>query len=144
MIQQLYIQLLELLRRNYNNKVKTDVELTKICKSIFGKKYIGTFAYNQFSTKNGYSIINTDDSNGHGIHWIAIYKKGKNIYIYDSFGRKTKNVLNNFHQKWNKKYKLIDSKNDAEQSDYQEDCGIRCISWLLCVDKINITEALKI
>lgn len=32
------------------------------------------------------AIINLDDFNGPGTHWVAYYKKGQCVYYFDSFG----------------------------------------------------------
>jgi len=57
-----------------------------------------------FSPK--YGVYNT--MNGPpGEHWIACY----NNYTYDSFGR--------------------DASQDAEQEESEDDCGQRCIAWLM-------------
>ena len=41
-----------------------------------------------------FSIMNLDENNKKGSHWIAIYQQEKTLYIYDSFARN--NILNKF------------------------------------------------
>lgn len=36
--------------------------------------------------KNECAIINLDDINGPGTHWVAYYKKHRYAYYFDSFG----------------------------------------------------------
>ena len=31
-------------------------------------------------------LLNMDDSNGQGTHWVSLYVKGNNCYYFDSFG----------------------------------------------------------
>lgn len=38
------------------------------------------------SLDNECAIINLDDINGPGTHWVAYYKKGRYAYYFDSFG----------------------------------------------------------
>lgn len=49
----------------------------------------GTFMRNNLPKtclKNESAIINLDDVNGPGTHWVAYLKKGKAAYYFDSFG----------------------------------------------------------
>lgn len=84
-------------------------------------------------SKDGYMIINTDFIGGSGIHWIAAYKKGKDIYIYDSFGRLGKNILPNLVKRMKQKGYTIhntDTKDQDQHGYTSVDCGHRCISAL--------------
>lgn len=36
--------------------------------------------------RNECGIINLDDNDGPGTHWVAYYKEKKSIYYFDSFG----------------------------------------------------------
>ena len=52
------------------------------------RNYLGTFARDELSFiihKNQGIIINTDKSDGPGLHWVAIYMDERAIY-FDSFG----------------------------------------------------------
>ena len=145
-MQDKYLFILNKLRKSYGNKELNSDQLKVIGTRIFGKQlFNGVFPWDLYNEKNGFSIINTDNSNGNGIHWVAIYQNNNKIYVYDSFGRYTTNILKEFHKKMtNKGYQVIDSKRDAEQSDYQADCGLRCIAWLYIVKKYGINKALLI
>ena len=95
--------------------------------------------------KQGYQIINVDNSNQKGSHWIAIYITPKTCYIYDSFGRPSKKLLIYLTKKLKThKMKWKDSDNDAEQFGNSEICGQLCISWLSCIQKFGLMNALKI
>lgn len=142
-----YNKILKLLRKQYGTSALYSDELNNIGLHYFGKNWGGVYPHDTAPIKRvkKYFIVNTDDSNGDGEHWVACLKVKNNIYIYDSFGRQTKNVLKQFHKRLNHgKYNLIDSHRDAEQSDYQEDCGVRCISWLLIAKHDGIKKALTI
>lgn len=83
------------------------------------------------------AIINLDKHNEPGSHWIAMVCNDKMI-IYDSFGRKTRDILPNF----NKEY--INAQDDAEQNINEENCGSRCVSFLNVYDKLGSEYALLI
>lgn len=36
--------------------------------------------------KNENAIVNLDNSDGYGTHWVAYKKKGNNVQYFDSFG----------------------------------------------------------
>ena len=85
-------------------------------KEMLGKKYIGTFAQDEMPNRSGYMIVNVDTSkkiNTDKAHWVAIYQTPKTLYVYDSFGRLTQNVLKLISKKTKKK--IVDSKHDPEQ-----------------------------
>ena len=99
---------------------------------MFGDLFIGVFPSNRlpkFSSKNKYAIVNLDKHNEPGSHWIALaYDNKKNkIFVYDSFGRPTKEILPSAYEKYDN---LKDSDYDAEQKIFETDCGARSFSWL--------------
>jgi hypothetical protein len=86
-------------------------------------------------------IINTDLVGGPGIHWVAIYTTGKHYYIYDSFGRQSKKIIPKFVKGG---VRFTDSDYDAEQKDYETNCGQRALAWLVFRQRYGIHNALKI
>ena len=81
--------------------------------------------------KNDCIIFNTDNHDQEGEHWVALC----NNYVYDSFGS-----ISIF--KFNKKYNKTDE--NPEQGIFEENCGYRCIAWILCCDKFGVKETSKI
>ena len=86
-------------------------------------------------------MINTDKKEGSGIHWCSGIKKGKNVYLYDSYGRNSSKILKMFVNKLKKKgYKI----HNTDIFDYDQrghtssSCGHRCISSLKIADKYGI------
>ena len=133
-----------------SNETHTDF-LNKVGRMLFNKKYVGTFPQDKaILDKKGtyYQIINTDLSNESGTHWVALVNTPDTIYVYDSYGRDTRTLLPFLYSKVkNKKIKIIDSRNDPEQTDIKEDkntCGQRCLAFLWVVEKLGIKEAIKI
>ena len=121
----------------YHHPLST-TEINYICFNLFGNKYTGTYASDRIPKRFKYIIVNLDPSHKRGSHWVAMCNINNKIYVYDSFGRKTNKILPTF------KGKSIMSDDDAEQKKLEINCGHRCISWLMCVDKYKIKEALKI
>jgi hypothetical protein len=74
---------------------------------------------------------------------VACIKVKKTLYVYDSFGRQTKYILKKL-LKLNKGTRIIESRRDPEQQGNQQDCGLRCITWLLIAKKHGIKKALTI
>jgi hypothetical protein len=59
-------------------------QLSKILK--IKNLYILTKDYIKKPLKNGNYIINLDNHNGQGTHWVSFIKKDDIIYYFDSFG----------------------------------------------------------
>jgi len=124
-------------------------DLNNAAKQVFGPQFKGVYAQDTVPKNllpNSMFIFNTDLSNKPGIHWCAGYKAGKNVYIYDSYGRKSSKLLPVLKkQHTGGGFKIIDSDTlDKEQTVNQRNCGIRCLAWLSIVRDFGIKEALKI
>ena len=63
----------------------SNLKIDKILKN--NKNYIGTFSKNDvpFSKNNQATIINLQDSNQPGSHWVSFKKIGNKISYFDSF-----------------------------------------------------------
>lgn len=135
-----YNQILNVVCSCVGNSTTYGTDLTKFGKELFGKKYIGTFASNEIpKLKNGnYCIVNLDKSYENGSHWIAMVRLSGKDYVYDSFGRKTTEILPDF------KEKTIDADYDAEQSITETNCGARCLAFLFFTSRYGIKNALKL
>jgi len=122
-----------------------NVQLDELGKKLFGKKYLGTFAQDELPTRSGYLIINVDTSkkiNTDRAHWVAIKQTPKTLYVYDSFGRLTENILKLISKKTKKK--IVDSKHDPEQFGYTEICGQLAMAFLCVAHDLGIKRALTI
>jgi len=135
-----YNEILSVIHSVLGTTTTFGIQLTDVGKHLFGKNYIGTFASNEVPIlKNGEKcIVNLDKSYETGSHWIACLYENNNYYIYDSFGRKTTDILPLFNRI------TIDSEYDPEQNDNQKDCGSRCIAFLWFAERYGIKNALKI
>lgn len=90
-----------------------------------------------------YLITNLDDSNMPGSHWVALAydipdeslgKKQGLIWVYDSFGRKTGDILPQLAKQFGKN-NLRMADDDAEQKLIEDDCGARCLAFLYIFDR---------
>jgi len=113
------------------------------CKKIKGLKFLGVFMVDQLPPlRAGTFVLNIDVSTGKGIHWTAGVIEGKTIYIYDSFGRRAKNLIQVFRNKVKSKGFRIKNTDLTDSDQYgttSVDCGHRTISSL----KIYKTYGLK-
>jgi len=141
-IEKIYNEYVKKIISIFGNKETTTTILNNIGYKLFKNKYKGTYASNQvplLNNKQPYCIINVDKSNMQGSHWVAVAYKNKKVYVYDSFGRKTKSLIPHF------RYKIYqDTEYDPEQNKSEDNCGQRCLAWLLIFDKYGPKKALQI
>ena len=145
MAESLFRQYKKKIIQELGRKALDDLQINNICKELLGKKFKGVFAQDKLPNTTGFMIVNTDSSkkiNSTTCHWVGIYSTPKTIYIYDSFGRKTKNVLPLIYN--NTKKKIVESYNDAEQWGYTELCGHLSICFLCVANDLGIRKALTI
>lgn len=87
-------------------------------------------------SNNHCCIFNNHDSNTAGEHWLSLIKSNNKIYIYDSFGRP------NDHFKLPREYKQ--SEKSPEQLITENNCGYRCIAYIIVFDRFGRDTALYI
>jgi hypothetical protein len=129
-------EILPLVESIIGNSTTTNFELNKIGKVLFGKQYLGTFAADRFPKKNlsispQFCILNLDKTGQPGSHWVGCVILKSSILIYDSFGRKSSEIL---PDTFNKGQIIQDTEYDPEQSIEQLNCGARCIAALVIFD----------
>ena len=134
--------ILKKLRNAYGIQALDNFQLDEIGKRLIKPNFCGVYAYDQYPIHKEdctYSIINTDNSRQPGTHWIGVYKKDKTLYIFDSFGRFSKNILKKFVKSHVAEgYKIVDINHTSDQGNNQQDCGLRCITTLLLIKKYGI------
>ena len=70
-------------------KPLSNFDIIDICTSLKINNFKGVFMRDEptICNSNDESIIlNMDDSEGQGTHWVSLYVKGNNCYYFDSFG----------------------------------------------------------
>lgn len=86
-------------------------------------------------------ILNKSLSGGKGEHWVAIWQENGDHYCFDSFGRSIDRIMPVFDRNAGGGVIYND---DVIQKDSQEDCGQRCIAFLILANKFGIANAIKI
>ena len=68
----------------------TDAEIERYAKILNVRHFRGVYMRNGLPRKkprkNESAVVNLDDRNGPGTHWVAYKKVGKNVQYFDSFG----------------------------------------------------------
>lgn len=120
-----------------------DIQLTKVGKKLFGHKYLGTFSQDKVPMNHlGYCIANVDTTGQAGSHWVSLVFTPHHCYIYDSFGRLSKNLLPILFEKLrHKKIIQVDSDPKPEQFGNTAICGQLALSFLLTVEKYGVEKA---
>jgi hypothetical protein len=98
-------------------------------------------------SRDGYMIINNDFIGGPGIHWLSCIKQGKNLYIYDSFGRPGIKILPKLVAKMKAMGYTIYDADTSDQDQYGNtsvDCGQRSVSALMIAHKYGIKAFLTL
>jgi hypothetical protein len=116
--------------------VTDDHQLIRAGNRLLGQNFAGVVASDQIpdiSSDPMYLIVNLDKHDRPGSHWVAICVSGGRMYFYDSFGRTIDSIMPSAIQ-------FADSNdlpiiggghNAAEQDVHEQDCGARCLAWLL-------------
>ena len=132
--------------KQLGRKALADDQINKLCKELFGSKFKGVYPQDRLKTTTGMYILNTDKSthiNSDSSHWVAVVQTKTTLYVYDSFGRLTKNVLKLITKTTTKK--IVESSLYPEQyGANSEVCGQLCIAWLCVVHESGIRVALTI
>ena len=111
-------------------------QLNDIGKKLLNEKFSGIYSCNNIpllTRTKKYAIVNVDNSNQPGSHWVAVCKINGKTYHYDSFARDNKKLMPSLSKSGNGKIVNVDI-SDAEQKVIEDSCGARCIAFLLFVD----------
>jgi len=126
-IKNFYDESLRKIQDKIGNDTTDNVQLDIVGRELFKKKFGGVFSQDEIpKSKSKYYIVNTDTSDKAGTHWVAVADK----YIYDSFGRNTKQLGPYF-----KKHELIPTNKNIEQSVMENNCGQRSLAYLNTFNK---------
>ena len=147
MIRKKYIETLGELERTspikfYDNKQLTDMAMN----SRLGHKFNICDSYDLFrpNDRKPYSILNTDDSQSSGTHWVGVYQDGRYMLVYDSFAR-SRRLMQPFVQMMKKQgFEVVFVNRGKDQSEQQLNCGLRSLLYIIFVDKYGIAKCLSI
>lgn len=72
------------------------------------------------------AIVNIDNNNGKGLHWVLMIKDKNNLLAYDSYG----NDIRNYNHHFIKLKNLIQDTKDREQEyePIETNCGQRALA----------------
>lgn len=111
-----------------NTKMTTYYQLMRMCKDIpnFRGIYMRNSIPNKLLFKEN-AIVNLDDKNGGGTHWVAYKKHGNKITYFNSFGdlKTPKELIKYFGRK-----AVITYNKRRYQSFNSNKCGILCWKFL--------------
>ncbi len=114
-------------------------QLDKTSRSLFGVKFRGVFPSDKIPRLNDlkpYCILNLDKSDEPGSHWVALAKLPTDeCLFYDSFGRGYKQIIPIIDHSGNGRIKNTDE--DPEQGLQENNCGARCIAFLMVFDRLG-------
>ena len=116
------------------DKVTDSRELNQVGKLLFPNRWLGVFSADTIPNREGYYVVNTDNSKGPGEHWVADINKGRQRYLYDSFGRTARELP------WQATY----TDPDPEQRKTETNCGARAMAWLVYTQHFGIERGLQI
>jgi len=134
-------KILTLFRKKYGRGAQPDSTLREMGKEYIGSRFKGVYPWDTMPKlpNNSYAVINTDDHNGGGVHWVGVYSANNKYYLFDSFGRQPDNILHPFVQKQEGMGKqIINLNKTVDQANKQEDCGLRSIAMLILAKKYGI------
>lgn len=138
-----YLYCLDLLQREMKlGEEETSGDLlTRVGGVIFGKKFVGAHARDAFpfpTLKSGdMGIMNNQDTGSPGEHWVAVARgveRPSRIFIYDSFGR-TGLIKPQHIRSLPRGSTLHPATPDIPQDDDEDNCGQRCLAWLMVFDQ---------
>jgi len=116
--------------------VTTDVQLRQIAKHMRIPHFRGVFMRNALPVggvyRNESGIVNLDDAEGLGTHWVAYAKRGSRAIYFDSFGnlrppRELERYLANDAVQ-------IEYNHSTHQRYNQNNCGQLCLQFLQTVE----------
>ena len=116
----------------------TNHDLENFCKKILGNSFLGVYPSDAqpltFKKRDNVSVIfNLSPHNETGSHFVAVFKKNKKIFYFDSFGK----ILKNKHLlKFLKPLTLTLYCNmKSIQSKKSNFCGLFCLAFLIVCQK---------
>ena len=140
-----YNKILSDIEKRLSNKITYGHVLQNEGIQLFGYRFKGVFPSDKIPKLNdlrSYAILNLDNSNQSGSHWIAVALVDKDLIVYDSFGRHHSKIIPNLKQEFRGRIKNTDM--DAEQKKHETNCGQRSLAFLVFLQKYGVKNAMLI
>jgi len=131
-----------------NYETTKSSEINKIGKKYFGDSFLGALPADIFVNEvypimrdGDVCIVNSEDSNQDGAHWLCAIKDNGKLYMYDSYGTLIKDYNKNF-----KKIPIIQDMKDGEQKyvPLETNCAQRSLSSAVIYKKYGSGKFLEI
>lgn len=131
---------IEILKLYIGNSTTYGSDLLKKGKKILGSNFKGVYSSDKIpNLKNGQMIIvNLDESNQPGSHWIGVMHHNDNNYVYDSFGRSSQKIIPSLGQG-----NIKDAQYDSEQRKQENNCGLRSLVALYMMNELDPDIVIK-
>lgn len=130
--------------KQLGNRPLYDDQIDGIGKELL-PRFKGVYSSNDIPDKVGWYIVNTGNTKSPGIHWVALIRTPDNDYVYDSYGRPTRQILKTYKGEGRT---LHESDRDVEQNDadpkQQNICGHLSLAWLMVAHSLGTKKALAI
>lgn len=138
----IYKSILKVVESAIGNDTTYSNDLDTVSRNVLGYKFRGVFPSDKLPKLNDlkpYAIVNLDRSTESGSHWVSLAKKNGKLYFYDSFGRNPKSII-----KIADNGRILADTKDAEQGITENNCGARCIAFLIFFDRYGEKLAMLI
>ena len=138
-----YRQCLQQIERKMGNKGTGESEIEQMSDFFLRNptRWKGVFALNEpWRKTGGYRVVNLEPRGNRGEHWVGV----ANNLIYDSFGRNRVVEIREHKLGIRPFGEYSYTAPDAEQLKQEDNCGQRCIAWLMVYDKYGETAARSI
>lgn len=116
-------------------------QLDAVGSELFGEKWMGCYSSDEiYPREEGFYIANLDKRSEPGSHWVAIVRRGKILYFFDSFARQQRHTL----KLKDPNFVIVSEANPTiVQHARENNCGQRALAFLLVWD-VDPEEALSI
>lgn len=136
--EQSYRDELKKMKKLVGNKITYSDELARVGDDLFGEKFMGVFTADKIPNhikELHMAIVNLDNSNETGSHWVSVCKDKKGIiWVYDSFGRRIHKILPSIYGRGRK---IKSTERDKEQGFKETNCGARSLAFLRVFHKLG-------
>jgi hypothetical protein len=148
LVEDQHIEYNKKLIKKLGNIPLSDSEIRKEAKILNLPNFKGVIMQNGIIPKGNCTyIMNVDYVGGPGIHWIGVVQHGRTIYVYDSYGRKTTNLVSHFaHTMISRGFKIKDTdRTDQEQYGSKTvNCGHLTLAALMIHKKYGLEGYMKL
>ena len=144
-VEKIYGKILKRVENRLGKSRTNTSQLAHFGRHTLGNEFTGVFPIDKIrpcmlNSYSPYAILNLDDSNSKGSHWIAVARRSDGKFvIYDSFGRQNERIVPSLMY-----FDLVSTDDDSEQCFTEDNCGQRSLAWLIYAQIYGLDSAMKI